>query len=324
MKIWCAVHCSALAWEKLTQQVSEVSKIIETCSSISTYFHQSGVKTKELKLIAEKENIKFIKLPKYYDVRWTEFTYSLLVGILKNWRVLVKYFIFKCHNDVKDSKVNGFYKILTDINILKLMCFLTDLGYLYTRFQKQIQSDDLLIFGIATRRDGFKKNIEQLRNSPLIGGWEYMLNKEILTEYEPKTNNTVIKLKTIELYDKLSLKRKKCTTNMYVTEDRSFSSVRNDSIEHVVTYLDQRLDVTKWNDLKPLACFSESITDEELKMCHNRICPDFELIDFVTSYKEACCISQIKDKRISKDLLKTLELQRLETINHFCGMILFF
>lgn len=94
MKIWCAVHRSALAWEKLTQQVSEVSKIIETCSSISTYFHQSGVRMKELKIIAEKENIKYEQLPKYFDVCWTEFTYSLLVGISKNWRVLVKYFIF--------------------------------------------------------------------------------------------------------------------------------------------------------------------------------------------------------------------------------------
>jgi len=45
MKIWCAVHRSTMAWEKLTQQVFKVSKIIETCSSISTYFHQSGVRT---------------------------------------------------------------------------------------------------------------------------------------------------------------------------------------------------------------------------------------------------------------------------------------
>jgi len=91
MKIWCAVHRSALAWEKLTQHVSEVSKIIETCSSIFIGFHQSDVRTTFFKLIAKKEIIKYVQLPKYFDVRWTEFTYSLLVGILRNWRVLVKY-----------------------------------------------------------------------------------------------------------------------------------------------------------------------------------------------------------------------------------------
>jgi len=49
MKIWCFVRSSALAWENLTQQVYEVSKIIETCSSIATYFHQSGPRTKKIK-----------------------------------------------------------------------------------------------------------------------------------------------------------------------------------------------------------------------------------------------------------------------------------
>jgi len=42
-----------------------------------------------------------------------------------------------------------------------------------------------------------------------------------------------------------------------------------------VSYLDLRFEVSEWNDLKPLACLSESITDEDLKICHDTICPDF-------------------------------------------------
>jgi len=41
-------------------------------------------------------------------------------------------------------------------------------------------------------------------------------------------------------------------------------------------------------------------------MCHTMICQNFELIDFVTSYKKASCIPQIKNKRISKELLEPL------------------
>lgn len=51
---------------------------------------------------------------------------SLLASILRNWRILVKYFIIKLQEE-KDSKANGMYKVLTDINKLKLLCFLTDL-----------------------------------------------------------------------------------------------------------------------------------------------------------------------------------------------------
>ncbi|KAL4104035.1 hypothetical protein QTP88_019348 [Uroleucon formosanum] len=46
MKVWCAVHRSALAWKELTANVVEVKKNIESCVSIATYFHQPGLRTK--------------------------------------------------------------------------------------------------------------------------------------------------------------------------------------------------------------------------------------------------------------------------------------
>ena len=114
-----------------------------------------------------------------------------------------------------------------------------------------------LIFDIDATKDGLKKNIEQLINCPLMGGWEYMLTQEIVTEYEPSTDNTKISLKEIELHDKISLTRTKSSRNLYVSEYRAFLSVRNDSIEHIMSYLDLRLDVSEWNDLQPLACLSK-------------------------------------------------------------------
>lgn len=47
--MWCAVHRSALAWETLTTNVIELKKCLQLCSSISTSFHQSGIRTRELK-----------------------------------------------------------------------------------------------------------------------------------------------------------------------------------------------------------------------------------------------------------------------------------
>jgi len=51
--------------------VVEVKKNIEASVSISSYFHQSGLRTKELKQIASEENCKFISLPYYFERRWT-------------------------------------------------------------------------------------------------------------------------------------------------------------------------------------------------------------------------------------------------------------
>lgn len=154
LKMWCAVHRSALAWETLTTNVIELKKCIQLCSSISTYFHQSGIRTRELKQLANEDNINILSLPKYFEVRWTEFTYDLLISILRSWRVLVKYFKLQIFED-KNNTAAGFYKMLTDVNNLKLLCFMSDLGYLYSRFQKQIQSDDILIFDLEDKRNTF-------------------------------------------------------------------------------------------------------------------------------------------------------------------------
>jgi len=45
-------------------------------------------------------------------------------------------------------------------------------------------------------------------------------------------------------------------------------NVRNDSIEHIVSYLDQGFNVSEWNVLKPLACLSEWITDSHASISY--------------------------------------------------------
>lgn len=51
------------------------------CLAFSSYFHQSGLRTKELKEIASKESMAFTQFPKYFEVRWPEFTYNSLFSI---------------------------------------------------------------------------------------------------------------------------------------------------------------------------------------------------------------------------------------------------
>ena len=69
-------------------------------------------------------------------------------------------------------------KILTDYDKMILFYFLTDLGYLYSRFQKQIQTDDVLIFDIEIRKNTVVQMIKNLKVSPLLDGWEYIMFKK--------------------------------------------------------------------------------------------------------------------------------------------------
>lgn len=161
-----------------------------------------------------------IDVSKYFEVRWTEFTYNLLLGILKNWRILVKYFLKKKSED-NDVKSEGFYKILTDYDKMMLLYFFTDLGYLYSRFQKQIQIDNVLIFDIEIRKNTVVQMIENLKVSPIIGwmGVCVKKKKKTIITYNPEFDKNIIKLYNIELFDKSQQSRRK-KHNSYVSDKR--------------------------------------------------------------------------------------------------------
>jgi hypothetical protein len=67
-----------------------------------------------------------------------------------------------------------------------LLYFLTNLGNLYSRLQKQIQTDDVLIFDIETRKNTVVQMIENLKVSLLLDGWEYVFNKSIILTHNPE------------------------------------------------------------------------------------------------------------------------------------------
>lgn len=96
--------------------------------------------------------------------------------------------------------------------------------------------------------------------------------------------------------------------HLFVSDTRSFSAVRNYTLEHIKTFLADRLDAEESMAFKPLERLSNTVTDSELNECHKMICPDINLVDFVTSYREASYTSEVAEKKMSIQLLKLLLL----------------
>ena len=55
LKSVCAVHSSALAYNDLCKEVSEVDILIRKVSGISSFFHASAVRTTELEKCAKEK-----------------------------------------------------------------------------------------------------------------------------------------------------------------------------------------------------------------------------------------------------------------------------
>lgn len=66
IKIWCATHRSELAWRDTGDRIWQVNKVLSVLSSISSYFHQSGLRTSELEEIGKENGLKALRLPKFF------------------------------------------------------------------------------------------------------------------------------------------------------------------------------------------------------------------------------------------------------------------
>lgn len=74
LKLWCSAHRLELIWGDLTNRVSEVEKVVNTISKIASHFRESGLRTEELKKVAEENQLKLLSIPKIFAIRWTEWT----------------------------------------------------------------------------------------------------------------------------------------------------------------------------------------------------------------------------------------------------------
>ena len=115
-----------------------------------------------------------------------------------------------------------------------MMCFVADLLFLLKVFQKKLQRDSLTIVDIEPEAEKFQKSIDKLSTSPLLGGWEEAF-KERFNEEENTFCDT-------GLWEK---KRRNPEANLYVTDRRGFSAIRNESIFALKEFIDIRIQVDK-------------------------------------------------------------------------------
>ena len=132
LTIWCAVHRANLAWESVSKSVKVVSYLFQELVAVCSYFRKSGVRSRELRNIASEKKFRLMKLPKLFEIRWSEFTYQLINDILSWWSALVYY--FQKYVDVQSS---GFLVCLTKLENLKILVFLADVLSVFSRYQKK-------------------------------------------------------------------------------------------------------------------------------------------------------------------------------------------
>lgn len=282
--------------------VPEIKKITDTASSIASFFHRSGVRTKELRKIAEDKNLTLVKLPETYEVRWTQFTHQLINAILKSWHALVVFF-----QQSIEAESRGFLNFLIDKDNLELLSFLADVLEIFSQGQKNIQKDSNSLIDMIRYVKSMNEQLQSLLSTPLLGGWVSALKDGIIIKYkegEPEE----YRLKEILL--KVNFRRVQ-THNLYVSVRRNTSAIKNEIIQSLNNKLKQRFDEDEEKMIDSLEKFSKFVPSVNLEKIHQCIGSDLQLSTLHIQFSEIINIGlneKLKDLSITqkiKELLKT-------------------
>lgn len=225
-------------------------------------------------------NLKLLQLPKMFEVRWSQFTYSLFNNILTSWTCLVKLF-----QGSKDNLYIGHYQFLKNEFNIRLMSILSDVLYIFSRYQKQLQSDDLHIISMYEKTNNFIKKIETWKLNPLLGGWVETLNKEIKVQQDG-----TFTLNNIYLITKKPPHGNK--HYQFVTHQRNISSINQEILCSLQEFLTQRFSIDQelLSIVKP---FVQLLPNANLKDVHTVFGEDLSLRDLSLEYDEILNISNI-------------------------------
>jgi len=110
---------------------------------------------------------------------------------------------------------------LTNINNLRLLCFLADTLLIFSRYQQKIQSDFITILDLTKETEFVVKRLRTLCTNNLLNGWVNSLESQL------KEN----KLKGIQLTGADTLKKRRTQHHLFVTDSRNVTSVCNELVE---------------------------------------------------------------------------------------------
>lgn len=97
-------------------------------------FHLSGTSSNQTSIECGDRELA----SKIFEIRWSQFTFTLLRSVLVSWKAMILYF----KRNVKDGQCAGYLNYLTKLGNLKLIAFLADVLFVFKRFRKKYSQID--------------------------------------------------------------------------------------------------------------------------------------------------------------------------------------
>ena len=293
MKIKCAAHRAQLAWKALINSITEVDHMIQRLCSLSTFFRSFAVSTRNLYEIAKNENTAVLAFPSVFEIRWAEFTSSLIKTTLVSWKALVMYL-----KDKEGFKEKRFFNFLTSHSHLDLLSYLADVITIFCRFQRKLQSDSKTLLDMGDHVKTVKDQLKKLKQDPLLGRWMETFNEQLVVQSDGDDENMVLSGREL----RTAKPRRKQHHNLFLSKTRDVTAVKNEIVDSLINFSDERFSISDYNDISILKPFVDQENSADIKLIHNTFFKDLPLEELGMKYAEAVYLQDI-------DQLKCMLLQ---------------
>lgn len=186
----------------------------------------------------------------------------------------MKYFVAEKLVRLKD--------VWLDKNRIHLTSLISDMSFIYKRFQKSFESDSATIFDVQPQIEKTLDKFTEMLEKPVSLGWEEAF-LENLSQVETRFGKKIFKFHGYVL-----------------TEDNShkeFSKLRKDVILSMIEFLKKMFecDSSLRDNILPLRVLDPDTSVEQLKKCYKIACPDLEFRLFCQEYFELACVQEYRE-----------------------------
>ena len=266
--------------------------MIQRLCSLPTFFRSSAVRTRNLNEIAKNENTAVLAFPSVFEIRWAEFTSSLIETTLVSWKALVMYL-----KDKEGFKEKGFFNFLTCHSHLDLLSYLADVITIFARFQRKLQPDSKTSLDMDDHVKTVKDQLKKLKQDPLLGGWMETFNEQLVVQSDGDDENMVLSDQEL----RTAKPRRNQHHNLYVRETRDVNAVKNEIVDSLINFLDERFSISD-DHISILKPFIDLENSADIKLIHNTFFKNLPLEELGMEYAEAIHLQDI-------DQLKCMPLQ---------------
>jgi len=310
LKIWCSVHRSQLVFKDMTTGVPEARRVIDDCKAVTRFYNSSACRTKEFKKHAEELGVTVRQYPSVIDIRFTQYSNSLLSSILDNYRPMMRHLqTFS----LKDAEEYGMLKKWINADTVHIAAILCDALYIYSRFQKKLQGNQVTLFDVESDRDKCVEDLRKLLQRPHPGGYE---EKVTITGNEEQADEVIKSYDTVKL-TVVQLRHCKREHSLVSSCGRDVYAIKTEIICSLCNFLTSRLGTDKgasdlryaleFQALSPPMLLNGNASDEDIERVYTGLASDFAKRDFYSSYGElvnAAKKAQMSNTSTLQDFLK--------------------